>query len=363
MKSQSIDLRLQKKLQNINPFVYVRPSISAVTVRILVLLLIQVVMLLLTKSYNAAILIGTTALGGIAAASVNFLIYHEKPFQFLNIIVQGIFIGFLLPQEFPVVVAFFITFFTLIISRCIFFKSINCWINICCVAVMIAWFIGRQYFPQFIITKDLISLKNSSVYLLQNGSFPIYSLDSTITSFLNEKVFSIFKVTIPEGFVSLLWDTNSSIPAFRFNLLTIISSVIIFADNAFSFIIPTLMLCVYAVLIRLFGPIFFGGSFNQGDIILAFLTSGTLFCSVFLIQWYGTVPIFLSGKIILGILAGIIAFLVTGAGTSPIGMVYTVLITNFVNIFIRTFQEKNIPNNQSVTQESRNKSENQGNEL
>lgn len=363
MKSQSIDLKLQKKLQNINPFVYVRPSISAVTVRILVLLLIQVVMLLLTKSYNAAILIGTTALGGIAAASVNFLIYHEKPFQFLNIIVQGIFIGFLLPQEFPVVVAFFITFFTLIISRCIFFKSVNCWINICCVAVMIAWFIGRQYFPQFIITKDLISLKNSSVYLLQNGSFPIYSLDSTITSFLNEKVFSIFKVTIPEGFVSLLWDTNSSIPAFRFNLLTIISSVIIFADNAFSFIIPTLMLCVYAVLIRLFGPIFFGGSFNQGDIILAFLTSGTLFCSVFLIQWYGTVPIFLSGKIILGILAGIIAFLVTGAGTSPIGMVYTVLITNFVNIFIRTFQEKNIPNNQSVTQESRNKSENQGNEL
>ena len=363
MKSQSIDLRIQKKLQNINPFVYVRPSISAVTVRILVLLLIQVVMLLLTKSYDAAILIGTTALGGIAAASVNFLIYHEKPFQFLNIIVQGIFIGFLLPQEFPVVVAFFITFFTLIISRCIFFKSVNCWINICCVAVMIAWFIGRQYFPQFIITKDLISLKNSSVYLLQNGSFPIYSLDSTITSFLNEKVFSIFKVTIPEGFVSLLWDTNSSIPAFRFNLLTIISSVIIFADNAFSFIIPTLMLCVYAVLIRLFGPIFFGGSFNQGDIILAFLTSGTLFCSVFLIQWYGTVPIFLSGKIILGILAGIIAFLVTGAGTSPIGMVYTVLITNFVNIFIRTFQEKNIPNNQSVTQESRNKSENQGNEL
>lgn len=363
MKSQSIDLRLQKKLQNINPFVYVRPSISAVTVRILVLLLIQVVMLLLTKSYDAAILIGITALGGIAAASVNFLIYHEKPFQFLNIIVQGIFIGFLLPQEFPVVVAFFITFFTLIISRCIFFKSVNCWINICCVAVMIAWFIGRQYFPQFIITKDLISLKNSSVYLLQNGSFPIYSLDSTITSFLNEKVFSIFKVTIPEGFVSLLWDTNSSIPAFRFNLLTIISSVIIFADNAFSFIIPTLMLCVYAVLIRLFGPIFFCGSFNQGDIILAFLTSGTLFCSVFLIQWYGTVPIFLSGKIILGILAGIIAFLVTGAGTSPIGMVYTVLITNFVNIFIRTFQERNIPNNQSVTQESRNKSENQGNEL
>lgn len=357
MKLQSIDLRLQKKLQNINPIVYVRPSISAVSVRILILLLIQVAMLFFTKSYNSVILIGTTALGGIAAASVNYLIYHEKPFHFLNIIVQGIFIGFLLPQNFPVVVAFFITFFTLIISRCIFFKSVNCWINICCVAVMIAWFIGRQYFPDFIITKDFVSLKNSSVYLLQNGSFPIYSFDSTITAFLNDKIFSIFKVTIPEGFVSLLWDTNSPIPAFRFNLLTIISSVIIFADNAFSFIIPTLMLFVYAVLIRLFGTTFFGGSFNQGDIILAFLTSGTLFCSVFLIQWYGTVPIFLSGKIILGILAGVFSFLVTGAGTSPIGMIYTVLITNLANIFIRTFQEKEIPIGKNETMDFKDKSE------
>lgn len=343
MKLQNIDIKLQKKLQNINPYVYVRPSISAVTYRILILLLIQVLMLVLTKSYAAVILIGTTTLGGIAAASLNYLFYHEKPFQFLNIIMKGLFIGFLLPQEFPIVVAFFITFFTLVISRCIFFKSVNCWINICCVAVMIAWFIGRQYFPEFIITKDLISLKNSSVYLLQNGSFPVYSFDSVITAFLNEKIFSIFKVTIPEGFISLLWDTNSSIPAFRFNLLTIISSVVIFADNAFSFIIPTLMLFVYAVLIRLFGTAFFGGSFNQGDIILAFLTSGTLFCSIFLIQWYGTVPIYLSGKIILGILAGIFAFLVTGVGTSPIGMVYTVLITNFANIFIRAFQENNVP--------------------
>lgn len=343
MKLQNIDIKLQKKLQNINPYVYVRPSISAVTYRILILLLIQMLMLVLTKSYAAVILIGTTTLGGIAAASLNYLFYHEKPFQFLNIIMQGLFIGFLLPQEFPIVVAFFITFFTLAISRCIFFKSVNCWINICCVAVMIAWFIGRQYFPEFIITKDLISLKNSSVYLLQNGSFPVYSFDSVITAFLNEKIFSIFKVTIPEGFISLLWDTNSSIPAFRFNLLTIISSVVIFADNAFSFIIPTLMLFVYAVLIRLFGTAFFGGSFNQGDIILAFLTSGTLFCSIFLIQWYGTVPIYLSGKIILGILAGIFAFLVTGVGTSPIGMVYTVLITNFANIFIRAFQENNVP--------------------
>lgn len=339
MNNISIDLKLQKKMQNINPLFFIRPSIYAVNIRFLFLLALQYAMLLITKSYDAAIVIGSSTLGGIAAASINFLIFHEKPFHFLNIILQGMVIGFLLPQEYPVVIVFFITFFTLVISRCVLFKSINCWINVCCVAVLIAWFIGRRFFPQFIITSDLVPLKNSSVYLIQNGSFPIYSFDSTITNFLNTKLFSFFKVTVPEGFVSLFWDTHSSIPAFRFNLLTIISSIIIFSDNAFSGIIPSLMLIVYGILVRLFAPMIFGGDFNQGDILLAFLTGGTLFCSVFLIQWYGTVPIYLSGKILLGILAGIIAFLIMGVGTSPIGIIYTVLITNFANIFIRAIQE------------------------
>lgn len=354
MNNISIDLKLQKKMQNINPLFFIRPSIYAVNIRFLFLLALQYAMLLVTKSYDAAIVIGSSTLGGIAAASINFLIFHEKPFHFLNIILQGMVIGFLLPQEYPVVIVFFITFFTLVISRCVLFKSINCWINVCCVAVLIAWFIGRRFFPQFIITSDLVPLKNSSVYLIQNGSFPIYSFDSTITNFLNTKLFSFFKVTVPEGFVSLFWDTHSSIPAFRFNLLTIISSIIIFSDNAFSGIIPSLMLIVYGILVRLFAPMIFGGDFNQGDILLAFLTGGTLFCSVFLIQWYGTVPIYLGGKILLGVLAGIIAFLIMGVGTSPIGIIYTVLITNFANIFIRAIQEDKKINKNLILKKSAN---------
>lgn len=354
MNNISIDLKLQKKMQNINPLFFIRPSIYAVNIRFLFLLALQYAMLLITKSYDAAIVIGSSTLGGIAAASINFLIFHEKPFHFLNIILQGMVIGFLLPQEYPVVIVFFITFFTLVISRCVLFKSINCWINVCCVAVLIAWFIGRRFFPQFIITSDLVPLKNSSVYLIQNGSFPIYSFDSTITNFLNTKLFSFFKVTVPEGFVSLFWDTHSSIPAFRFNLLTIISSIIIFSDNAFSGIIPSLMLIVYGILVRLFAPMIFGGDFNQGDILLAFLTGGTLFCSVFLIQWYGTVPIYLGGKILLGVLAGIIAFLIMGVGTSPIGIIYTVLITNFANIFIRAIQEDKKINKNLILKKSAN---------
>ena len=94
------------------------------------------------------------------------------------------------------------------------------------------------------------------------------------------------------------------------------------------------------MLVRIFVPYLFGGELNQGDIILALLTSGILFCVVFLIQWYGTTPVTVPGKIILGVLSGIIAFGIIGCGTSPVGMVYTIICSNIICMIIRIFEEK-----------------------
>ena len=311
MKNNSKEKKLKSGRISVKPFVYNIPSISSVSIRFIILLAIQVIMLFITKSYSALLLVGSTLIGAIAAAFVN-----------------------------PPTTAFIISFATIVIGRSIMFKGINNWLNISSVAVIIAWYIGRKYFPGFSVTAENLSLRNTSIYLIENGSFPIYSFDSTITSFLNKYIFYFFKVTVPEGYVSLMWDTHSIIPAFRFNLITIISSIIIFSDNAFSLIIPSLFLIVYGLLVRLFVPFLFGGYFNQGDIILAMLTSGILFCSVFLIQWYGTIPVTTGGKVILGILSGISAFAIIGSGTSPIGMAYNVIITNIISMIIRIFEEK-----------------------
>lgn len=332
--------KTKTKILFIKPFIYKRPSISSVIIRFLILLSLQVIMLLVTKSYSAFALVITTVLGAACAASINYLIHHTQPYHVMNIITQGLLIGLLLPENYPLVVAFFLTLITLLITRSVIFKSINSWLNASVIAVIIAWLIGSSYFPGYQISSDLISLRNSSVYLIQNGTFPVFSFDTSVTAFLNSHIFNLFKVSIPEGYISLLWDNHSLIPAFRFNILTIVSSIIIFSDNSFSGIIPSLFLIVYGILIRLFGPMFFNGYFNQGDIILAMFTSGTLFCATFLIQWYGTVPATVGGKIFLGISSGIIAFFVAGCGTSPVGIVYTVLITNLLSLVIKAVEEK-----------------------
>ena len=341
MKIENFDSKIKKSKNSVRPFVYNIPSISAVSWRIIMLLMIQILLLVVTKSFSALLVIFASTLGAFAAVGLNHVFNREYLYNIPNIIIPGIFIGMLLPETYPPLIAFIITAFTVFISRSIVFKGVNCWLNIAPIAIIIAWHIGKDYFPGFQLNSGIVNLRNSSVFLIENGTFPTYSFDSPITAFLNKYIFRLFNVSVPEGFISLIWDSHSIIPAFRFNFAIVISAIIIFSDNAFSMIIPSLFLFVYCLMVRLFGTYLMGGEFNQGDIILALFSSGMLFCATFLIQWYGTIPVTVGGKIILGTLSGIIAFSIVGAGTSPVGMVYTVLLSNIICMIIRIFEEKN----------------------
>ena len=332
--------KLQEKQVSLKPYVYERPSISAVSIKIMILLSLQIIMLFITKSYNAVIVVACSTIGALLASLIHYFFVKKQKFLSLTSIIQGMIIGMLLPESYPPVTVLFISFITLIIFNYIFETSENFWINIISVSVIIAYFIGKNYFPDFLITSDMFSMKNPSVSLINNGVFPVYYLDSSITSFLNSNILDKIKVSLPQGILSMLWDTQSIIPAFRFNLLTIIASIVLFSDNSFSILIPSIFLVVYALLVRMFFPFMSGGEFNQGDIVLALLTSGTLFTAVFMIQWFGTHPMSAVGKIIYAIFGGILAFFIIGCGTSPIGMVYVIIICNVLNLLIRQFEEK-----------------------
>lgn len=339
-ETKSPDYKLMTKQMAVKPFVYTRPSVSSISIRFIVLLAVQVLMLLFTKSYKSLFVVSVSFIGALAAAALDYLINKSEPYKFMNIIIQGLLIGLLLPENYPVVSVFFISFVTLFVSKCFIFRKVNTWVNISAFAVVIAWFIGQKFFPSFEVTSDIIGLKNSSVYLVQGSQFPLYSFDSSITGFLNNHILNLFNASIPEGFISMMWDNHSIIPAFRFNIITILSSIFIFSDNAFSGIIPSVFLLFYSILVRFFSSFIFGGVINQGDILLALFSSGTLFTAVFLVQWFGSVPVTTWGKIVQGLVLGAVAFAIVGCGTSPIGMVYTVLIGNISSVMIRVFEEK-----------------------
>lgn len=325
----------------IRPFSYINDSLGTNLLKFLVLLLIQIVLLFISKSYLALKVVCAATLASVLAEILCSLFLKQSLFEnkkFLVSIVQGILCGMLIPQTFPMVTVFIIVFFSMLITRHFFGGFAFTWINASVISVVILWIIGVEYFPDYLVNMDLLAVRNPSQILIENGSIKVFPFDSNVTEFCNQVIFSHLKVSVPEGYVSLFWDSFSSIPAFRFNFITLISSIILFSDNLWDLLIPAIFIIVYVLLIRYISPFLYNGVTFKGDILLALLTGGTLFCAVFLISWYGTVPMTVSGKIVYGVIAGIVMFLLAGCGTSPSGMIFTVVIANIVSVIIQQYE-------------------------
>jgi len=335
-----LNFYITRRYSIVRPFIYKKPSVTSTNIRVFFLLLLQIIFLAVYKRYNALSVIGACTLSSLAVYFHRFALKRDHIYDIFGALVQGIFTGMLLPENYPPLVAAAVTLIVFWGIKTMAPNPANVWVNPIAFSVVLAWFIGKEFFPDFLITSEMMELKNPSLTLIQNGTFPVMGFDSAITGFLNNTVFKLLKVSVPDGYISFLWDSHSVIPAFRFNLLTVFSSIILFADDSIDFLIPSIFLLVYGALVRLLAPMFFGGTFNSGDIILALFTSGTLFISLFMLQWFNTTPSTTKGKVIYAILCGFIAFILVGAGTSPVGMIYTILIGNILSVFIKTAETR-----------------------
>jgi electron transport complex protein RnfD len=324
----------------IAPFSFLTPSITNISTAMLILLVPQVLLLILTKSFTSIILIAVSIISSVLAEFTSNKIRHTNTLFDLTAIVQGLFIGMFIPQTYPIIPVFFIVYLSLLMIKYIFGGNAESWINPTAYTVIIIYFLGISFFPELLITKNYLESGNPGLQLIQNGDIPVLKFDSSITFWLNTHFFSHLGIEIPTGYLSMFWDTQSVIPAFRFNLLTLFSSMFLISVGIINWIVPTAFLAVYGILVRLFSQTLFTGIVGQGDLLLALLTSGTLFTAFFIVDFYGTTPITNLGKLLYGIVVGIIAFFITGCGTSPIGSMFTVLFANVVSPIIQLLEDK-----------------------
>ncbi|MDE5897885.1 MAG: RnfABCDGE type electron transport complex subunit D [Treponemataceae bacterium] len=339
--------RLQLKRRNrrvlVRPFMYRCGSVENSACKLLLLLCVQLGMLALAGSFRALLVVLAAALGSIAAGFVSRKMDGRgTPWHLSAVIsaVQGIMVGMMLPEAYPPATVFFVTLCAMLFIQH-FFGGFSCsWLNAPAFAVAVMWLVGSKAFPSLHVSSELLSLRNPLQRLIEGGVYPVQEFDAGVTAALNGAVFKLFKVSVPEGYVSLFWDARTSIPAFRFNAVTLASSAVLFGDDLLRCVVPACFTAAYLALVRFAAPFFFDGIRFQGDMLLALLTGGTLFCAVFLLDWFGTAPESVAGKVLYGISAGIIAFLISGCGTSPCGMAFTVVIGNIVSILIQMWEER-----------------------
>lgn len=329
---------IMHKTVGLRTFVHFSSSTFYTSIALFVFLIPQLVMLALTGTISAFYVIGASILGVLFAEILNVILRKERFFGITSI-VQGLLIGLLIPSNYPFIPVFFIAFIVFLLFKYVFGGYSHAWLNPVALTVVIAWMFDISQFPTFLLTRDLLLDHNPSLQLIQNGSIPILPFDTSITSVLNEKVFNIFGLSIPDGYVSLFWDSGSVIPAFRFNFITLISSAVLFAFDLLSLLIPFCYIIVYGVLVYFCSSFVSSEISGTGDVVLALMSSGTLFCALFLLPWFGTTPSSILCKICYGVIAGIIAFLIIGCGTSPVGSVFTVLVANLLSIILQQIED------------------------
>ncbi len=326
----------------LNPYYYNSFSQRTKSIIILFFLCLQFVMLFLTKTYSSIIISIVCIISSLLAEFVSARILKSYKVYILSAISKGIILSLLIPSNYPFLIVFFISFIVFLVCNYCFSGNTFSWINPVALTVVVLYILNQSYFPSFILDINDIQTKNAALVLIENGTVPFNVHDTFITEFVNRIIFKFFGIVIPDGYFSFFWDSGSIIPAFRFNLLTIITSISLFSLDIFDCFIPSIFILFYSVLVRFLLPVLIGSYPVYGDVLLCLLTSGTLFSSLFLLQWYGTVPVSPVGKFIYALLASVFAFLIMGFGTSSCGFCFLILVMNVVSAIIQYIEQLNV---------------------
>ena len=150
----------------IKPFIYKRESLSVQSLKIIFLLMIQVLMLLFTKTYNSfSLVLVSVAASLLSELFVSKCFLQKEHASALISVIQGILIAMMIPGTFNPVTVFFCVFLSMIVSKYIFGGFAYTWINPVAFSVIVLWFSAKSLFPEFLVTKDVFSLLKTELFL------------------------------------------------------------------------------------------------------------------------------------------------------------------------------------------------------
>ncbi len=321
------------------PFVYTRPTVFTVNLFIISLLCVQVLVLLLVRDFYAI----ANILASVSACFAVDLIVQKNfsnKLKFnIDVLTTALLIGFFIPSQIGFVFVFFLSGLAFFLSKIVFGGTGSNWVNPVAVAICMAYVSRPETFSPIIYIEDIRNA-GGIFPLLKNSGLLKLSNDFSITSALNTLFLHSVGVTLPEGYISLFLNYGSPIPAFRYNLLTLLSSIILFSFKAIDYLIPSVFVVCYGFLIWAFGSLAINASFFTGDILFALLTSGVLFAAIFVMTESSSAPKTKLGKISCGLLNAVFAFFICKQGASPAGIAFVILLTNSITPLIEKIENK-----------------------
>ena len=261
------------------PYIYAGMNSRQTAVLTLILLLLHLAVMGFMRDIAGIITICCT---GAAAALASFLIgYNQGKMSFdLHALLAGLMIGFFLPTDSGLMFSFFTAFMSYFLSWGVFGGRGSSWVNPVMLAVCIAAVCQPGHFVQP-VSIDQITAGGSVFAALETAGVMRLSADQSVTSILNSALLHRIGVTLPEGYVSLFLLYPSAIPAFRYNLLTLLSSIVLLSSQAMHKTLSFSFLVVYGLSVYFFSSALANTPFGRGDILSAMFSSGAFFAAFF----------------------------------------------------------------------------------
>jgi electron transport complex protein RnfD len=180
--------------------------------------------------------------------------------------------------------------------------------------------------------------RGSPLALLKINGWSSSGLDTILSSFFNNTVFTFTGTSLPQGYLNLFSPSGPGIIADRGLFFLLLGTILIAASQSFRFWLPAAFIFAFSLLVRIFGALSFGGTFWEGDILFALLSGGTLAAAFILITDPATGPKSVPGYAAFVFLTALFAFLFRFAALDPYGVISAVLLGNALVPLIRRIE-------------------------
>ena len=322
------------------PFVYTRLPVLGMNIAVLSLLGIQILILAITADFYALLNITAAVMSVLCVENLLRYLASSKLSLSLEMVISGLLIGFFMPTGIGFVFVFILSAFSVFIVKTVFGGTGRNWLNPVAFAVCAAYISRPEAFPPLISDFSLLREKGSIFALMEANGLLKLKTDFTVTSALNSLLLHGVGVTLPEGYISLFLNSTSSIPAFRYNIVTLMSSIILFSIRVADYILPAFFLTTYAILVWVFGMVPVSNIYFTGDILSAVLTGGVLFAAFFVMTEPASSPKTKYGKAMSGFFTGLFAFFICAHGASPAGIFFAIILSNVISPLIEKLEVK-----------------------
>lgn len=326
------------------PFVFSGFSLHTTGIAVFLTFVPQLVLLACLRDFAALTVIFSALAGAVLAELCFFLPVFgggQKSFDF-SVLLCGLITGFLLPTATHPVLAVCASFFGLFVARNFFNGTGNAWLNASVLSVFIVCLSSPLYFPERMAVQYTAPSATAfpSVTMRLNPA----PFDVDITNMLNTFVLQPLGIHLPEGYVSLFFQPDAPVAAFKFNIVTLAASLVFFVMDIADRIVPVVFLAVYAAAVFFF-PDFFRASLfapgGSGDVLFAIFSGGLFFTAFYLLSDVATLPRTKPGRVILGVFAGAAAFFTCGlGGDTLLGAVCTVFLANMLSPAIEYIENR-----------------------